>query len=134
MEYFNEQPTNSTPELTSEIAGQVYNLIKEHGDADKAYKLKEDSSIDPEHFTAVDKEIDRIVRELNEFKNGKLLEPEVSHYNEEGEKVIDSEAVYYEYTTDEDLALQVSSDLLDVATIIEDIITLPEIVEEPIVE
>lgn len=119
---FNEQPTNSTTELTSVIAEQVYDLIKEHGDADKAYKLKGDSSIDPEHFEAVDKEIDRIVRELNEFKNGKLLQVEVSHFTEEGEKVIDSEAVYYVYTTDEDLALQVSSDLLDVSTIIVDII------------
>ena len=120
---FNEQPTNSTPALTAEIAGQVYNLIKQYGNADKAYKMKGGSSIDPEHFTAVDKEIDRIVRELREFKNGKLLQAEVSHFDEEtGEKVIDSEAVYYEYTTDEDLALQVSSDYLDVATIIVDII------------
>jgi len=71
----------------------------------------------------IKKEIDRVVRELNEFKNGKLLQAEVSHFDEEtGEKVIDSEAVYYEYTTDEDLASQVSSDYLDVATIIEDII------------
>lgn len=71
----------------------------------------------------IKKEIDRVVRELNEFKNGKLLQAEVSHFDEEtGEKVIDSEAVYYEYTTDEDLAEQVSSDYLDVATIIEDII------------
>ena len=122
MGYFKEQPTNSTTELTSEIAGQVYDLIKEYGDADKAYKLKGDSAIDPEHFVAVSNEVDRIVRELNEFKNGKLLQAEVSHYTEEGEKVIDSEAVYYEYTTDEDLALQVSSDLLDVSTIINDIL------------
>ena len=120
---FNEQPTNSTPALTAEIAGQIYNLIKEHGDADKAYKLKGDSSIDPEHFVLVDKEIDRIVKELNEFKSGKLLEAEEFHYDEEtGEKVIDKEAVYYEYSTDEDLAEQVSSDYLDVATIIEDVL------------
>lgn len=71
----------------------------------------------------IKKEIDRIVRELNEFKAGKLLQAEESHFDEEtGEKVIDSEAVYYEYTTDEDLALQVSSDYLDVATIINDIL------------
>lgn len=119
---FKEQPTNSTSALTAEIAGQVYNLIKEYGDADKAYKLKGDSLIDPEHFTAVDREVDRIVRELNEFKAGKLLQAEVSHIDESGEKVIDSEAVYYEYTTDEDLALQVSSDYLDVSLIITDII------------
>jgi hypothetical protein len=120
---FKTQPTNSTPALTAEIAGQVYNLIKQYGDADKAYKLKGDSVIDPEHFEAVDKEIDRIVRELNEYKNGKLISAEVSHIDEEtGEKVIDSEAVYYEYTTDEDLANQVSSDYLDVSLIITDII------------
>jgi hypothetical protein len=119
---FNEQPTNSTPALTAEIAGQVYNLIKQFGDADKAYKLKGDSSIDPEHFSLVDKEIDRIVKELREYKAGKLLEAEEFHYDEEGNKVIDKEAVYYEYTTDADLALQVSSDYLDVETIIEDVL------------
>jgi len=119
---FNEQPTNSTPALTAGIAGQVYNLIKQLGDADKAYKLKGDSSIDPEHFSLVDKEIDRIVKELREYKAGKLLEAEEFHYDEEGNKVVDKEAVYYEYTTDEDLALQVSSDYLDVATIIEDVL------------
>jgi len=70
----------------------------------------------------IKKEIDRVVRELREFKNGKLLQAEVSHFTEEGEKVIDSEAVYYEYTTDEDLASQVSSDYLDVMTIIEDVL------------
>jgi hypothetical protein len=119
---FNEQPTNSTPTLTAGIAEQVYNLIKEHGDADKAYKLKGDSSIDPEHFVLVDKEIDRIVKELREYKAGKLLETEEFHYDEEGEKVIDKAAVYYEYSTDADLAEQVSSDYLDVATIIEDVL------------
>ena len=120
---FTPKPTTSTTPLTAEIAQTVYNLIKQFGNIDKAYKLKGDSIIDPEHFEAVDKEIDRVVRELNEFKNGKLLQAEVSHFDEEtGEKVIDSEAVYYEYTTDEDLALQVSSDYLDIATIIEDII------------
>jgi hypothetical protein len=119
---FNEQPTNSTPALTAEIAGQVYNLIKQFGNADKAYKLKGDSLIDPEHFSLVDKEIDRIVKELREYKAGKLLEAEESHFDEEGNKVIDKEAVYYTYTTDEDLALQVSSDYLDVATIIEDVL------------
>jgi len=120
---FNEQPTNSTPALTAGIAGQVYELIKQFGNADNAYKLKGDSSIDPEHFVLVDKEIDRIVKELREYKAGKLLEAEESHYDEEtGEKVITKEAVYYEYTTDEDLAEQVSSDYLDVATIIEDVL------------
>jgi hypothetical protein len=119
---FNEQPTNSTPALTAEIAGQVYNLIKQFGDADKAYKLKGHSLIDPEHFSLVDKEIDRIVRELREYKAGKLLEAEEFHYDEEGNKVIDKEAVYYTYTTDEDLALQVSSEYLDVMTIIEDVL------------
>lgn len=119
---FNPEPTTSTPEITSEVAQAIYTLIKTHGDADKAYKLKGNSDYEPEHFTAVDREVDRIVRELNEFKAGKLLQAEVSHIDESGEKVIDSEAVYYEYTTDEDLALQVSSDYLDVSLIITDII------------
>lgn len=118
----NKQPTYSTPVLTAEIAQNVYDLIKQHGDADKAYKLKGHSLIDPEHFLAVDKEIDRIVKELRAFKNGKLLEAEEFHFDEEGNKIVDKEAVYYEYTTDEALAEQVSSDYLDVATIIEDVL------------
>jgi len=120
---FKTQPTNSTPALTAEVAQEIYSLIKTYGSADRAYKDKGNSDYEPEHFSIVDKEIDRIVRELNEYKNGKLISAEVSHIDEEtGEKVIDSEAVYYEYTTDEDLANQVSSDYLDVSLIITDII------------
>jgi hypothetical protein len=115
---FNAQPTNSTPALTSEIAGQVYNLIKQFGDADKAYKMKGDSAIDPEHFDLVNKELDRIVSELNLYKNGsKLLT--AAEYGAEGN--LTKEAVYYQYTTDADLAKQVSSEYLNVATIIEDV-------------
>ena len=120
---FTEQPTNSTPALTVEVAQTIYGLIKTYGSADKAYKLKGNSDYEPEHFSIVDKEIDRLVRELNEHKNGKLISAEVSHIDEEtGEKVIGQEAVYYSYTTDEDLAEQVSSDYLDVSLIITDII------------
>ena len=120
---FEQQPTYSTSALTVDIAQDIYELIKTYGTADKAYKLKGNSDYEPEHFEIVDKEIDRLVRELNEYKNGKLISAEVSHIDEStGEKVIDSEAVYYEYTTDEDLANQVSSDYLDVSLIITDII------------
>jgi len=116
---FNAQPTNSTPDLTAEIAGQVYVLIKQFGDADKAYKMKGDSAIDPEHFELVNKELDRIVSELYLYRNGsKLLNSAV--YDEEGNLI--SEAVYYQYTTDEDLALQVTSEYLSVSIIIEDVL------------
>ena len=119
---FNDKPTFSTPALTAEVAQEIYALIKEHGSADKAYKEKGNSDYEPEHFDLVNKEADRIVRELREYKNGKLLQAEVSHFTEDGEKVIDSEAVYYEYTTDADLIEQISSDYLDVATIYNDLV------------
>lgn len=120
---FTNKGTSSTPELTSEIAEAIYGEIKTHGNADLAFKAQTDSIHEPEHYKLVDKEADRIVKELNEFKNGKLLEAEESHYDEEsGEKVVDKEAVYYEYTTDEDLIAQVSSDYLDVETVFNDLV------------
>jgi hypothetical protein len=120
---FNEQPTNSTPALTAEIAGQVYDLIKQYGDADKAYKLKGDSSIDPEHFTAVDAEGDRLIGEINTLMSGgKVITPAVpAVVGEDGE--ITSEAVpavYYEPTTEANLLAQLSSDLLDVEDVLDD--------------
>jgi len=116
------QPTNSTEVLTAEIAQEIYSEILAHGNADLAVKHQANSERDPENFEKVNKEADRIVKELNEFKSGKLLEAEEFHFDEESmEKVIDKEAVYYEYTTDADLIKQVSSELLDVATVLNDL-------------
>ena len=117
------QADTKTEVLNKTKASEIYGLIQ----GAPELSLAELASVqDTEYlYTSlleVKSEIDRIVRELREYKNGKLLQAEVSHYTEEGEKVIDSEAVYYEYTTDEDLAEQVSSDYLDVMTIIEDVL------------
>lgn len=103
---------------------EIYGLIKNNPSLSPAQIINlEGVNYLYSSIKMIKKEIDRVVRELREYKNGKLLQAEVSHFDEEtGEKVIDSGAVYFEYTTDEDLALQVSSDYLDVATIIEDII------------
>jgi len=119
---FNDTPTYSTPALTAEIAQEVYRLIKEFGNKNDAYTKKGNSEIDAEHFDLVDKEIDRIVGQINLYKSGSVvLDAEVSHFDDEGVKVIDSEAVYFTYTTDEALASAIASDYLDVATIINDI-------------
>lgn len=113
---FNESPTKSTPELDSTTAQEIYALIKEHGDADKAYKNKGNSDYEPEHFKQTNDEADRLFKEMNKYASGRvLLEEEESHYDEEtGEKVIDKEAVYYELTTETDFKEQFSSEYLDV--------------------
>jgi len=122
MVEFKTAPTNSTSELTSEIASNVYSEIKSHGDADTAFKAQTDSSIDPEHFKTVNNEVDRLFSEMNKYASGNvLLEPEVSHFDEEtGEKVVDSEAVYYKLTTETDFKSQFSSDYLDIAEVYND--------------
>ena len=120
---FTIKPTNSTPALTAEIAQLVYNKIKEHGTADMAFKSQDDSSLEPEHFKLVNTEADRIVNELNAYKNGKIITPKVlATYDESGEVLTEEvPAVHYVYTTDKDLISQVSSDLLNVTTIYNDI-------------
>ena len=121
MEY-TAQPTNSTPELTAVIAQAIYTKIKQYGTADSAFKNQSDSKYDPEHFEATDKEIDRIVKELNEYASGKIITPEEFHYDEEtGEKIIDVEEERYVMTTETDLVAQVESELLDVKDILNDI-------------
>lgn len=119
---FKERPTSSTPEITAEIAGKVYDLIKQYGDADTAFKSQSDSAIDPEHFKTTDKEADRLFKEMNRYTSGDvLLEPEQYHFDEEtGEKIIDSKAVYYTLTTERNFKAQFSSNLLDVAEVYTD--------------
>ncbi|MDD4805099.1 MAG: hypothetical protein PHN69_08230 [Candidatus Pacebacteria bacterium] len=122
---FNDKPTFSTPALTAEVAQEIYSLIKQYGSADRAYKLKGNSNYEPEHFDLVNKEADRIVRELREYKNGNvILEAAIpAVYDEEGNVTSDAiPAVMYEYTTDADLIEQISSDYLDVATIYNDLV------------
>lgn len=114
---FNPEPTTSTPELTSEIAQAIYTLIKTHGDADKAYKLKGNSDYEPEHFTQTANEIERLFNEMNRYASGSVvLEAGTpATYNEEGE--IETEAVepvYFTPTTETNFKEQFSSDLLDV--------------------
>jgi hypothetical protein len=69
-------------------------------------------------YIEVYNEVERIKQEINSLMNGKLLEAEVSHYDDEGNKIIDSEAVYYNPTTQVDLIAQIESDL-DVADVLE---------------
>lgn len=120
---FNPEPTTSTPEITSEIAQVIYALIKEYGDADKAYKLKGNSDYEPKHFTETAQEAERLFNEMSLYASGgKILQegtPEV--YGEDGE--IETEAIpptYYTLTTEEDFKAQFSSDLLDVNTVYTD--------------
>jgi len=120
---YTTKPTSSTPELTSTVAKAIYTLIKTHGTADNAFKAQADSLYDPEHFKAVDGEIDRIVSELNSFASGKIVTPEVpAEYDEEGNVTKEAiPAVRYQLTTESKLKSQVSSTLLNVGDILNDI-------------
>ncbi|MDD4111365.1 MAG: hypothetical protein PHS54_07520, partial [Clostridia bacterium] len=83
---FTTQPTNSTGELTAELAMAVYNKIKEAGNADLAYKAQVDSLLEPEWFDIVNKEGDRIINEIIAKENGTfIVEPAYpAEYDEEG--------------------------------------------------
>jgi len=73
---FNPEPTTSTPEITSEIAMAIYDLIKEYGDVDKAYKCKGNSDFDPEHFTQTNNELERLASLISQMQSGAyVLEP-----------------------------------------------------------
>jgi hypothetical protein len=119
---FRPPATTSTPVLTAQLAQAIYELIKEHGNADLAFKAQDDSAYDPEHFAAVEKEWDRVTKELREYAGGKIIEPAEYEINEEtGEQELVSEEVRYELTTQSDLVAQVDSALLDVADVLNDI-------------
>jgi len=116
---FTIKPTNSTPELTSEVAQTIYAEIIEHGNADLAFKAQVDSAYEPEHFKLVDKEIDKLFSDMNRYSSGNVLvEPEVNHIDEiTGEIIIDSPANYYILTTETDFKKQFSSDYLDISVV-----------------
>jgi len=119
---FTPTATTSTPELTAEIAQEIHELIREYGTADIAYKSQANSEHEPEHFTAVEKEWDRIAKELREYASGKILEPAVYELEEEtGALTLISGEVRYELTTKKDLIAQVESDLLSVEDVLNDI-------------
>ena len=120
---FTIKPTNSTPALTAEIAQLIYAQIKEHGNADLAFKNQVDSALEPEHFLIVDKEADGIVTEFQAKLNGSyLLENKIpATYDEEGEILYEEvPAVYYKVTTEAVLKSSVESDLLDVEIVYND--------------
>jgi hypothetical protein len=122
MVEFNEQPTSTQKTLDATDAQEIYGLIKQFGDADKAFKNKQGSDLEPQHFPMVSKEADRLFKEMSKYASGKVvITPEQSHFDEEtGEKIIDQEAVYYKLTTESDFKAQFSSDYLDVAEVYSD--------------
>lgn len=120
---FTQKPTNSTPELTAELAMIVYNKIKEAGNADLAYKAQVDSLLEPEWFDIVNKEGDRIINEIMSKENGTfIVEPAYpATYNEDGSiKEEAVPAVYFDASDTNFLINSLTSDLLDVATVYAD--------------
>jgi len=119
---FNLTPTSNQAELTAVDAQLIYGLIKEFGDADKAFKNKHGSDLEPQHFPIVSKEADRLFVEMSRYATGNvILEAEVSHFDvDSNEMVIDSPTVYYKLTTETDFKAQFTSDLLDVEEVYKD--------------
>ena len=116
---FTIKGVNSTPSITKNIAGVTYDLIKQFGNADLALKGQTGSLIEPSHFKIVDDEADDITVLANKFMSGGYL-LEAAVIDEEGE--ITTPAVYYEPSTKADLVSQIESDILDVETVVDDLI------------
>ena len=119
---FIQTPTNTTPQLTEQIAQDIYNLIKLYGNSDLAYKLKGNSNYEPEHFPIVDKEIDSIISQINTLASGQfLIQEEVNHVDELTEElVIDTPAEYFTPTDKESFVAMLSSNLLDPSVLLQD--------------
>ena len=115
---FNEQPTTSTAEITPVIAGEIYALIKEYGDADKAFKLKGNSDYEPEHFAIVQAELDRLGGLLASMKAGSyIIEPE--YPATETEEAVP--AVYLDPEDTKSFKNYLSSELLNIDTLLIDL-------------
>ena len=113
-------PVSDAPQITKSDAADIFELLKTRSLA--SARVASGSKYPLQFFYEVDNEFKRLQREFNEYMSGKLLTPEVSHFDEEtGEKVIDTPAVYYEATTETDLLAQVSSDLLDTKKVLNEI-------------
>lgn len=114
-------PATTLPEITAEAAQEIFNLLKTQSLA--SAREANGSKYPLQFFYAVDKEFKRMAKEFNEWASGKVIAPEVSHFDEEtGEKVVDTPEVRYELTTETDLVSKVSSDILnslDVLNVIE---------------
>lgn len=119
---FNKKPTTSTPKITSKVAKEIYDLIKEYGDADKAYKMKGNSDYEPEHFKEVEIEAEKVMADITLLKSGTkvIKDAEYSVNEKTGEIVITKEAEYFVAKDDLDVLSQLSSKLLDCEQILID--------------
>lgn len=115
MDFTVKQTNNSTPELTKTIGNTLLNMIVQYGNSDLAFKNQPNSEYEPEHFKIIDKEIERLFKEINKLCSGTyLITPRQVHIDEEtGETVVDQEAVYYTPSTKTDLKTMFESDYLD---------------------
>lgn len=120
---FNPEPTTSTQPITSEIAQEIYVLIKEFGDVDKAYKMKGNSDYEPEHFAQTNNELERLVGLISTMKSDAyIIEPAYpAEYDEEGNVTAEEvPAVYLDGSSKANLLPYLSSELLDVEVVLND--------------
>jgi len=102
------------PELTKEIASDIYELLK----TENMQSIRLNYGYRMEHIKAVKKEAKRIEAEMINKMSGKYpLTP--PSFDEEGNVLTPAE--YYIPTTQAHIKNSITSDLLDVATVVNDI-------------
>ncbi len=112
-------PAKAIPVITQEAAVEIFDLLKIRS-LSSAREVN-GSKYPLQFFYAVDEEFARLEKEFSSFMNGKLLKAEEATYDEEGVKTVTKEAVYYAPTTETDLLAQVSSDILVVKDVLNEI-------------
>ena len=119
---FGQDPIPVTPVriITQAEAQEIFDLLKIQSLA--SAREAHGSKYPLQFFYAVDNEFKRMTKEFNEWASGKVITPEESHFDEEtGEKVVDVAEVRYKLTTETDLVLKVSSDILDSLDVLNEI-------------
>ena len=111
---------NTLPALTSEQAKAIYEGLK----TKDINNLFLEDNIPTEYSEEVNKEMKRIESEiLSKMRGTFLITPAVAEQLDENEEVLVAavEAVYFELTTKTALLASLSSDLLDVEYVLEDV-------------
>ena len=111
---------NTMPTLTAKTAQSIYELLKTHD----INTLFLEQNIPTEYSAQVQNEINRLESEMVSKMNGsfELTARVPVTYDEEGE-IVDKEisATYYKVTTEKALKESMSSELLDIPTIVTDV-------------
>jgi len=119
MTLFNTTKTKNTlPALTAVKAQEIYESLKTRD----ANTLFLEDNIPTEYTEVVMAEMKKLEAEMvSKMKGSYVTVEEVSHLDENGEKVIDTAKEYFSVTTETALKASMSSDILDIPTLVEDV-------------